>query len=41
MEELVALALLVVELLLLVATIILLYLSRHELRGRKRLVEHT
>ncbi len=40
MEDLVALALLIVELTLLIATIILLYLSRHELEGRRRLVEH-
>lgn len=40
MENLIALALLIVELTLLVATLILLYLSRHELEGRKRLVEH-
>ncbi len=34
------LALLLVDLTLLVATIILLYLSRHEVEGRRKLVEH-
>ncbi len=39
MEQLLALALLIVEFILLVATIVLLYLSRHELEGRKKLLE--
>ncbi len=40
MEELIGLALLLVDLTLLIATIILLYLSRHEVEGRRKLVEH-
>ncbi len=40
MEDLIALALLFVELTLLIATIILLYLSKHEVEGRRKLVEH-
>lgn len=40
MENIFTLALLIVELALLVATIILLYLSRHELEGRRMLLEH-
>ncbi len=40
MEEFVGLALLLVDLMLLIATIILLYFSRHEAEGRRKLVEH-
>ncbi len=39
MEQLLMLALLIVDFVLLVATIILLYLSRHELEGRRKLLE--